>query len=48
MGRIGSNFEYCNNCINKKDCFENNWCITMDRGKRLNGKPICDNYKEEE
>ena len=33
-------FSYCNACENKEICWNNHWCITMDKdGKR------CDNYK---
>lgn len=34
-----NDFSYCVSCQNKKECFENHWCITMDR----DGKH-CDNY----
>lgn len=40
-------FKYCNSCKNKKECFENNWCVTMDRGRKIDGILICDNYKED-
>lgn len=42
------NFEYCKDCKNRKECFENRWCITMDRRRKIDNVYICDNYEEEE
>lgn len=38
-------FEYCKNCKNHDDCFNNNWCVTMDRGRKIEGEYICDNFE---
>lgn len=39
------NFKYCEKCVNKEDCHMNQWCVTMDRGRQIDGKYICDNFK---
>ena len=41
-------FKYCKSCKHKKECFENNWCVTMDRGRKIDNVYICDNYEKEE
>lgn len=28
--------------------FENHWCVTMDRGRKIDNVYICDNYEKEE
>ena len=38
-------FDYCKNCKNHDDCFNNNWCVTMDRGRKIEGEYICDNFE---
>lgn len=37
--------DYCTLCANKKECFDNHWCVTMDRQRKINNKYICDNFE---
>lgn len=41
-------FKYCKKCKNRKECFKNQWVVTMDRNRKIDGVYICDNYEEEE
>lgn len=35
----------CELCANKKECFDSHWCVTMDRGRKINNEYICDNFE---
>lgn len=35
----------CELCANKKECFDNHWCVTMDRGRKINNEYVCDNFE---
>ena len=38
--------KYCEICTNKKECFSNYWCITMDKNRILKEtqEQLCDNF----
>lgn len=39
--------KYCNECMHKKTCNENNWCITMDRRRKYKNEYVCDSFATE-
>lgn len=41
------NFRYCKDCVNRKVCHENNWCVTMDRMKTYKNQIVCDRFNTE-
>ena len=44
---IDNNMKYCQECVLRKMCFKNHWCITYDRMKMYKGSFVSDNFKEE-
>lgn len=44
---LDNSMKYCQECVRRKMCLKNHWCITYDCMKMYKGSFVCDNFKEE-